>query len=122
MLSSRVPEVRSQIERCRRGRSQRAVRYPPNLRHAVVELTRSALTSGSSVRIAAEKVGLPLQTVQRWLQATVAGGLRPIEVRSEEPVEAINADSGLVLVTPGGYRVEGLEVESVAALLRALAS
>lgn len=61
--------------------------------------------------------------------------MRPVEVTALVPVapaalalalapppsEAPAQAAGLVLVAPGGYRVEGLAVESAAALLRALA-
>jgi hypothetical protein len=57
-------------------------------------------------------MGLPSETVRRLCEA--APGFAPVEVVND----AIARE--LVLVAPSGYRVEGLDVETVVALLARL--
>lgn len=72
----------------------------------------------------AREVGLSETALRRWREENGGGdhvALLPVEVITEEGAIAVAAPArgvGLVtLVTPGGYRVEGLGVDELAALL-----
>jgi hypothetical protein len=54
-------------------------------------------------------------SLQRWIEQGEPAGFRPVEIGSG-PAPA----PGLVLVTPRGYRVEGLEAGVLVSLLRVL--
>ena len=62
----------------------------------------------------ARELGVSESGLNRWLQKK-SGGIRPIRV-----VEQAAAAAELVSVTPGGYRLEGLDAASAADLLRRL--
>jgi len=72
----------------------------------------------------AEEVGLSETALRRWREENSAGdavALLPVEVIGDEcaaaAAEPAQRISVMTLVSPGGYRVEGLGVEQLAALL-----
>jgi transposase len=74
--------------------------------------------SGLGILAACKKVGISDKSYRKWSMAgtaTATVAMRPVAL-----TVGISGGSSLTLVSPGGYRVEGLEVESAAALLRAL--
>jgi len=87
--------------------------YPPELRQEAVAIAR---TTPQPVSRTARELGIPEFTLHSWLRAAPAG-LRPVALAP--PPVPISASS-LVLVTAAGFRVEGLDVSSAAALLKAL--
>ena len=91
-------------------------RYAPGLRAAVVEHARAERRRGRSLSAFAAELGIREATVHRWLRSDVDAplALRPIEVVHEAPTQA------LVVVSPGGVRVEGLSLADAVALVRAL--
>jgi hypothetical protein len=68
-------------------------------------------------RVAAD-LGVSAVSLQRWLEQGEPARFRPVEVEPEVP--ASPRGRGLVLITPRGYRVEGLEAETLSSLLRVL--
>jgi hypothetical protein len=60
-----------------------------------------------------------MSTIERWLRVAPARKLRPVVVHRS--VATGTAKAALVLHGPGGVRVEGLDPQAVAAILRALA-
>lgn len=112
-------EVHARVARWRaRSRTQR---YPQELKEQVVEYARRRLEEGATTyRISAE-VGVPQPTVERWLEVLAApGALVPVRIKPDEPSRALPAalDSAPVIVTSRGWRVEGLRVADIAALLQ----
>jgi hypothetical protein len=77
------------------------------------------MLAGKSLGSVAEELGLGPATLTRWLGRGGAGEpLRPVEVQREE--EAPGPTSSLVVVTPSGWRIEGLRLAELAELVRAL--
>ena len=77
----------------------------------------------------AETVGLSESALRRWREEDDGRdgvALLPVEVIADEDTVAVAAPArgaGLVtLISPGGYRVEGLGVEQLAALLARIGS
>lgn len=101
----------------RRGRGPR-FQYSADLRRRVVLAASAHREAGRSVTAMAAEVGLDARTLRAW----VDGGSSVFrEVRVEPVADAAPVPAGLVLVTPGGYRVEGLALADVVSVLRALA-
>ena len=108
--------------------------YPPAERERLrleVERLRAA---GASTEQACKAVRVRPESYRRWRDAAApAAAMRPVEVTALVPVppqalslvpprpavEAPEPVQGLALVSPGGYRVEGLSVATAAALLKA---
>jgi len=119
-LEEQLKQIRREIEKL--GRPGRGKRYPAELRTAVTEYIVARREGGGTwYRIAAD-IGLSSTAVKRWHDmareaedAAGAPAFKPVRVTGVEHI-----DRGVVVVCPGGYRVEGLSVGSAAALLRAL--
>jgi hypothetical protein len=85
---------------------------------------------GNSLVSACIAVGISHDSIRRWKSDTGSPpAMRPVEVSASLPVPSTAltiftpkpAPETLTLSAPGGYRLEGLGIESAAALLRALA-
>jgi hypothetical protein len=74
--------------------------------------------SGEPLRRVATDLGVSALTLQRWLEQEEPARFRPVEVKPE--ILASSSGKGLVLITPRGYRVEGLGTETLSSLLRVL--
>lgn len=100
------------------GRASQERRRPSaDEKGRLVAEIRRRRDAGEPIQSVALAVGLHENTCYRWLRETEAPTFRPVEVVVAEPV----AQVALSLVAPSGHRVEGLDVETAARLLRALA-
>ena len=87
-----------------------ARRYPPKLKANVVRYVSERIDAGSSLSTVARELGIPFITLRQWLSERAE--FRPIVVGGPAPE--------LVLHAPHGIRVAGLDLESLADLLRRL--
>ena len=112
-MSDRTHQLRDSIRRHRgRGRG-RAGRFPRELRLEAVRHVREHRARGGSVAAIAAQLGLSVQTLYVWLRSD-RHGFRSVDVVPPilpPPVQR-------VLISPGGYRIEGLALDDVAALLK----
>jgi hypothetical protein len=74
------------------------------------------MAGGASMHRVATALGPPARSLLRWLEQSAPPVLRPVTVRPEAP----SAAAGPVLVTPQGVRVEGLDRDTLIAVLRLL--
>lgn len=98
----------------------RGRRYPARLRRLAVEFAIEASQAGWRVGRIARHLGIRRSTLERWCAEPEAEGaveMREVVVSEEAGFELA---TGAVLVTPEGYRVEGLSGEALVELLRAL--
>lgn len=96
-------------------------RYPDALRELAVRFATEAEAAGWSASRIARRLGVAWPTVGRWLQMSpidrADNAMREVVVRDEVP-SAIELRP--VLVTPEGYRIEGLRQEDLVELVQAL--
>ncbi len=114
-MNEAIRRLRSEARQLTRGKVSTAIRYPAPFRAEVVAVTRTQVEHGASVHRVAGALGLPARSLTRWLQQSAPPVLRPVTVRPD-PVPA----AGLVLLTPQGVRVEGLDRDTLIAVLRML--
>jgi predicted transcriptional regulator len=88
------------------------------LRHAAGAYARERWAAGIALSQVARELGLPWQTLRLWAEEGGAVVLRPVVVDDTEGQRPASAT--LALITPSGYRVEGLEARTLVELLRAL--
>lgn len=108
-----------------RLRRKNAHRWPPWVRREVLAHAAEGRAANRGWREIADDLGMTGQTLRRW----ALGDRRPGRATALAPVEVVHArapfaNSGLQLLTltsPTGYRVDGLDATTTAALLRALA-
>lgn len=85
-------------------------RYPPELRHALIRWVDRERERGCTWGKAAEALGLSMSTLMRWCSKEQAV---PVVVQQEDAVQSVS------VVTPTGWRIEGLSLEQAATLLGA---
>ena len=117
-MKQRAQELRQAIER-HRG-DKRRWRCPEELRLEVVAYAHEQSRGGKTqVQVAAE-VGVSETSLQRWVAADRVGSGEPASLRTVKVIDPLSSKRALTLVTPHGYRIEGLDVENAARLLQAL--
>ena len=94
-------------------------RYPPALRRTGAEYFRRRRAVGASVATVARDLGVRRQTLLAWAaeaEAKTRAAFVPVAVVPDAAVA-----SRIVVHGPVGLRIEGLDVATLAALLRAFA-
>jgi Transposase len=112
-MDARVKRFREEVAGY--GSSGVGRRYSASLRAAAVALAQERRDEPLS-RVAAD-LGVSPLSLQRWCEQGEPGRFRPVAIESEPVGLPLG---GLVLITPQGYRVMGLEAASLVSLLRAL--
>ena len=114
-----IRQLRSTARQLARGKHRSGIRYPAPFRDAVSALARTYVAHGQSRAQVARAVGVSFPTLAAWLARPAPVAVRPVAVVPDlAPAPA--RSSRVVLVTPQGVRVEGLDGEALVAVLRAL--
>lgn len=107
--------------RRRIGRTERNARghrrYDEELRIEIIEYVRRREDDGCSLAEVARDLDLTQRTVWGWVRREEETMVKPVELVDVEPV---TPSEGRTLVLPGGSRIEGLSIDDVLALVRAL--
>jgi len=118
-MNEAIRQFRSEARQLTRGKVPKAIRYPVAFRAAAAGLTRTQLDQGASMNRVAGALGLPARSLTRWLQQSAPPMLRPVTVRPD-PAPVAAPGAGPVLFTPQGFRIEGLDRDTLIAVLRVL--
>jgi hypothetical protein len=108
-MQTEVRKLRATLARREGGRGRR---FAPELRRQISAVGHRLREEGESWFGIGREIGLPGETVRRLCEATP--GFVAVEVVNDA------GRCNLVVVAPNGYRVEGLDIETVAALLARL--
>lgn len=119
-MDDRVAKLQLRVRALHRGQAGSQIRYPENLRAEIVAVTRANRTAGRSVCRLAREIGVSAPTLIEWLRRPARGRLREVAV-APAPVPTIGSTTKLVLVTPQGFRIEGLDLAGLVTVLRDLA-
>ncbi len=119
-MHDRVRRVRAQISRLQRGKPPTAVRYPATVRREVIAIARRRQVAGEDVGTVAREVGVARWTLALWLRRPSSPTLRAVAVEADDERDAAGPVQRVVLITPHGVRVEGLDPATLTAVLRAL--
>ena len=98
-------------------RTGSAIRYTPALRRRAVAIAQKRRDTGVAVTSVARELGVRPQALRLWLQSPARPRLRRVAIATP-PVAAVDRP---VLITPQGFRVEGLGAAGLVELLRGLA-
>jgi transposase-like protein len=114
MSDHELRDLRRELAARERGQGKR---YSAALRARISGWARRELERGGSLRAIAEALGLHRETLRSWLADVPASeaALVPVEVTAEKA-----SARSFVVVSPSGFRVEGLALDEVAALLARL--
>ena len=106
-MDDEIKKLRGELARRERGRGKR---YPAALKARIARAAAELRDRGLGWHRIGSVLGLPHETVRRYAGAD-GGGFLPVVVTATAPVNAA------VLVTPSGFRVEGLGLAEIAELL-----
>jgi len=93
--------------------------YPSELRQRATDYARERAKAGYGVAQVSAELGVSEPTLRNWLAKAGPAFLRVTVDESAGPVESVTPGA-LVLVTPSGYRLEGLDLRAASELLRVL--
>jgi transposase len=128
-MEKELEQFQQEAQRLKAGRQGGSLPFPEELRAFAVRYAEQSLEAGGTVVKAAQKLGVSAPTLYEWRKGRTARSSRrkkPTEksaalvpVRVGEPAAraAVAGPQQVVLVSPSGWRVEGLSVESAAQLL-----
>jgi len=107
------------------ARPHRRLRLSAELRDKTTAYARRRKEEGARVAAIARELGVSQPTVARWLTTRRSAAMevvgRPARVQPFREVIVERRDSSaLTVVSPAGYRVEGLSLEQATIMLRAL--
>ena len=113
MTGRQVSSIRAALASHDAGRGKR---YPWELKARITEFAQERRGEGASWAQIAEDVGIAFETLRRWCIATGATSraMVPVHVVSDE------AERSVSIVSPTGYRIEGISLRDAVAVLRAL--
>ena len=118
---ARRAQIRRSISSLARGRQRR---YSTKQRRMIGAYARERIAGGSSRAQISKEIGVSDPTLVRLLEQdnAASGRLRPVRI-VEEPGPIAEAGSAMttpVVRGPAGIVIEGLDIASIAALVRAL--
>jgi len=120
MMDREARKFRQAAARHIGDRTGTAIRYSPALRRGAVAFAHRRRRSGVPVAAIARELGLRPQALRLWLQEPrTKPRLRRVALAAAPAAPAPSRGTP-VLVTPHGFRVEGLELTALMTLLRGL--
>ena len=120
MLDS-ARRLRLQRRQFSNRRKPTGTRYSPAFRAAVVAHAHSQVHAGVAIARIARELGLRPKTLTLWMRRRPASRLRAVRVaRDPRPTPAVS-EIRPVVVTVGGLRIEGLDLDGIVRLMRSLA-
>ena len=109
-------QLRSLQEAVASHRPERGKHYSPELRERIVAFALARHDEGTSWETIASELGLATETLRAWRSAEGRSttAMVPVSVVEDVPSE------GVRVVSPSGFRIEGLVLDEAVYVLRAL--
>lgn len=123
-MNSEARQFRQAAARHLGDRTGTAIRYSPALRRRAVRFAHRHRRAGVPVAAIARELGLRPRGLRLWLlEPRTKPRLRRVALAASPAASAPRPETTTppVLVTPRGFRVEGLDVAALVTLLRGLA-
>jgi transposase len=132
-MEKELEQFQQEAQRLKEGRKGGALPFPEALRAFAVRYAEQTVEGGGTVVEAAARLGVSAPTLYEWRKGRTAGSakrkkraersgvLLPVRVGERPEEAAVAGAQQVVVVSPSGWRVEGLSVESAAQLLGRLA-
>lgn len=117
-MEQRAQELRQAIEQSRGGQAR--WRCPAALREEVVAFAKERRKAGGVLEAIADELGVSSSALQRWIVSDRDRAGQPEALRKVRVVEPRSSVRSLTVVTPQGYRIEGLDIGSAVRVLQAL--
>ncbi|MBU2689283.1 MAG: hypothetical protein KJ970_00005 [Candidatus Eisenbacteria bacterium] len=117
-MTAQETEIKTLIQGVREGKARTAVRYSSDKREAIAAFIKEEMKTGRTLSAICLSLNLSTSTIQHWIkrQPDDNGHLRPVIIGED----GLCRSSVPVLISPRGYRIEGLDVDSLVRLLEFL--
>jgi len=102
------------------GEMGRGKRYPRALLEKMLSYTVARRRQGATLLAVGSELGMNWKTLARWLGERKAARFERVEVVATAPATAVPAAMSIVVHGPRGVRIEGLDIDGVASLVRRL--
>lgn len=130
-MDERVRQLRATVEELRQGSAPKATRFSAAFRDQVIALAKERRSEGTPLVRTASELGLHGRTIGRWLRGAPkkVGATAPkrhfrrvtvAPERIEETVPSAPSQAAELVVIVGSLRIEGLDLDGVVRLVRAL--
>lgn len=96
-------------------RESRRGRLPRELRQRCERYAAERAAAGVSKQAIASELGVSAMSVQRWVRVPTASAMVPVRVVA--PSAPPPAGRRVIVVTPSGLRIEGLDLDGVCTLV-----
>ena len=123
-LEKELEQFRQEAQRLKAGRRSGSLPFPEALRAFAVRYAEHTVASGGTVTDAGKKLGVSGPTLYEWRKGRSrpepvekSAALVPVRVSARPAAASGTGVRQVALVSPSGWRVEGLSVESAAQLL-----
>ncbi|ATB34552.1 transposase [Melittangium boletus] len=131
-MEKELEQFRQEVQRLRAGRAKGSGPFPEPMRAFAVRYLAQALEKGETLKSVVERLGVSEPTLQAWRRGQTPGskargseprlaGLVPVVVNEEKVPARPREGTTLAVVSPRGWRVEGLGVEEAVEVLRRVA-
>jgi len=128
-MEKELEQFQQEVERLKAGRKKGALPYPEALRAFAVRYVEHTVGAGGTMSQAAKSLGVSEPTLYAWKKGERAAHRRAKEPRPKQELVAVvvgksagrPSETGakpVALVSPGGWRVEGLSVAEAVEVLR----
>ena len=99
------------------GQRGRGRHVPADIRDAALGYVRRRRDEGASQQRIADELGISQHTVSRWLRGGRDGEAKSVLVPVEIDYGSSAERSGIVVTTPRGLRIEGLDISMLCAVV-----
>jgi transposase len=131
-VEKELEQFRQEVQRLRAGRAKGSAPYPELLKAFAVRYLAQAQQKGETLKSVVQRLGVSEPTLQAWRRGQTPGGkavhreptaaaLVPVVVHEPKAAQPSAVATTLAVVSPQGWRVEGVGVEEAVQLLRRLA-
>jgi len=96
-------------------------RYPEALKSEVLAYLAERRRTGRGLATTSSELGIPERSIKLWAGAPRASSAPAFVTMAVTEAREVSPASRIVVHAPGGVRIEGLDVASLADLLRRLA-
>ena len=117
-MDGKIEAFREEVLQWRGTRRKGARPYTAAMKAKALQLAKYLQTQGLAMDVVAKRIGICAATLYLWRSSSRERRMVPVTVVRPEPQVA--APAGFALVSPRGYRLEGVPVKLAVAILQEL--
>jgi len=117
-LDEKVEAFREEVLQWRGARRKGARPYTAAMKAKALQLAKDLQAQGLAMGVVAKRIGICAATLYLWRSSSRERRMVPVTVVRPEP--QVVAPAGFALVSPRGYRLEGVPVKLAVAILQEL--